>query len=110
MPQEEPALIEEVKHRLARRYAEFAPEHVAAIVQDAHARFDRSRVRDFVPLLVERRAGEELSTLSKRLGTGAIGGLATDSENVDVRRLINGNGARWRAPGRWWSTLSNEST
>jgi hypothetical protein len=35
---------------------------VPSIVQAARARFDESPIRDFVPLLVERRAGTELAS------------------------------------------------
>jgi len=33
-------------------------------VREVHSRFDGSPVRDYVPLLVERRACEELALLS----------------------------------------------
>jgi len=56
----EEALIDEVQHRLARKYDQVPPDDVAAVVRRARARFEGCRVRDFVPLLVERRAGQEL--------------------------------------------------
>ncbi|WP_244899092.1 three-helix bundle dimerization domain-containing protein [Mycobacterium fragae] len=61
MPQEERAQIDAVQRRLAQKYAEFPHDHVAAVVQRVYARFKRSTVREFVPSLVERRAGEELA-------------------------------------------------
>lgn len=51
-PRQSPQLEE----RLAARYAELPPGRVATAVREAHARFETSKIRDFVPLLVERRA------------------------------------------------------
>jgi hypothetical protein len=64
MPQEERALIHDVERRLADKYTALPLSHVAAVVQHAYARFHSSRVRDFIPLLVERRADDELEELS----------------------------------------------
>ena len=61
MPPEERALIDAVERRLADKYAGLPRNQVAAAVQQAYARFGHSRVRDFLPLLVERRATEELT-------------------------------------------------
>jgi hypothetical protein len=57
----ETALIKEVEQRLALKYAQLPPDSISAAVAQAHARFQQSRVRDFIPLLVERRAGQVLS-------------------------------------------------
>ena len=56
----EEALIDEVQRRLARKYDQVPPDDVAAAVQRAQARFAGCPVRDFIPLLVERRAKQEL--------------------------------------------------
>jgi hypothetical protein len=64
VPQEERVLIGDVERRLAKKYTALPHDHVAAVVQHAYARFRSSRVRDFIPLLVERRADEELEELS----------------------------------------------
>ena len=61
VPQDERAQIDAVQRRLAQKYAELPHDHVAAVVQRAYARFNHSTVREFVPLLVERRAREELA-------------------------------------------------
>lgn len=60
MPPAERALIDDVERRLAEEYVAFSADYIAAVVQHVYARFDRSPVRGFVPLLVERRAAEEL--------------------------------------------------
>jgi hypothetical protein len=60
VPQEERAQIDVVEHRLAQKYSEVPHDRVSAVVQRVYARFNQSTVRDYVPLLVERRAREEL--------------------------------------------------
>lgn len=74
MPQEERALIEDIERRLAKKYPALPPDHIAAVVEHVHAQFQASTVRDFVPLLVERRADEELE---------ALGALTADRTAVD---------------------------
>jgi hypothetical protein len=64
VPQDEPVFIGDVERRLAKKYAALPYDHVAAVVQHAYARLRSSRVRDFIPLLVERHADEELEELS----------------------------------------------
>lgn len=54
--------VAEVHARLTRMYPHFAPEEIAATVARVYARFDQSRIRDYVPLLVERRARAELAS------------------------------------------------
>ncbi|MET0698925.1 MAG: hypothetical protein ABWY93_04605 [Mycobacterium sp.] len=56
----EQLLIAEVEQRLTTSYAQIPASTVAAAVQNAHKLFDQSRIRDFVPLLVERYARAEL--------------------------------------------------
>jgi hypothetical protein len=63
VPQEERALIDAVERRLVQKYATLPADDVVAVVQHAYTQFQRSTVRDFIPLLVERRASEELSSL-----------------------------------------------
>ena len=57
----ETLLIDQVVQRLTTRFADLPPEQVADTVQNAHARFEECPIREFVPLLVERRARAELS-------------------------------------------------
>jgi hypothetical protein len=58
---EEEARIDEVQQRLAQKYAHLSPGDVSAAVEAALTRFERSSVRDFIPLLVERRASAQLA-------------------------------------------------
>ena len=57
----EEALIDEVQQRLVQKYAHLSRGDVSAAVEAALTRFERSSIRDFVPLLVERRATARLS-------------------------------------------------
>jgi hypothetical protein len=57
----EQTVIEEVADRLTRKYPTIPPDTLTAVVQDVHARFDGRPVREYVPLLVERFAGDELA-------------------------------------------------
>jgi hypothetical protein len=54
--------IAEVERRLATTYGDLPPDRISSAIQKAYAQFDQSRIRDFVPLLVERRARAELTT------------------------------------------------
>jgi hypothetical protein len=58
----ERAPVAEVQTRLTSKYPHFSPDEIAATVARVYARFDRSRIRDYVPLLVERRARAELAS------------------------------------------------
>ena len=60
----EEALIDEVHQRLVNKYAHLAPGDVSSAVEAALTRFGRSSIRDFIPLLVERRASAQLSSIS----------------------------------------------
>jgi hypothetical protein len=91
MPQENRALrielasIDDVERRLAEKYTAFSADYVAAVVQYVYARFHSSRVRNFIPLLVERCAGEELSLLPPDLAPVAFADLRiTSRETVAV--------------------------
>ena len=64
VPQTERVKIDAVERRLAQQYSELRHDHVVAVVQQVYARFNRSTVRDYVPLLVERRAKEVLARLA----------------------------------------------
>jgi hypothetical protein len=65
----EAASIDEVQQRLVRKFSHVPKEQISTTVAHAHARFEHSRVRDFIPLLVERRAGAELA--AKQAGVAA---------------------------------------
>ncbi|HEX2213934.1 MAG TPA: hypothetical protein VHH12_10905 [Mycobacterium sp.] len=56
-------VIEQVAERLAVQYPNVGADTVAALVQQNHAQFSDSRIRDFIPLFVERRARRTLAEL-----------------------------------------------
>jgi len=60
----ERALIGEVANRLAQKYPTVPQATVSELVNNAHSTFNGSPLRDFVPLLVERRAKAQLKKLS----------------------------------------------
>ena len=60
----EQELLNEIEERLIDVYTELTPQQVYATVGQAHAAFDASPIRDFIPLLVERRARRDLATLA----------------------------------------------
>jgi hypothetical protein len=64
----EQTIIDELVARLTSRYPNVPAATVSTVVWDIHSRFDGSRLRDFVPLLVERNAKKELD------GRGPNGG------------------------------------
>lgn len=62
MPEiDEHVMVEEVARRLADSHSDISAERISSIVQGAYAQFEHSRIRDFIPLFVERRARAELA-------------------------------------------------
>lgn len=58
--EEERRMIDQVAERLAAAHPDIPAESVDEAVVAAHARFDGRRIRDFVPLFVERTATTDL--------------------------------------------------
>jgi hypothetical protein len=56
----EEALLAEIEQRLVDEFPCVAPAAVNTLIRTEHARFETSQIRDFVPLLVEKRARREL--------------------------------------------------
>lgn len=61
--EEERRMIDQVGQRLAAAHPDIPAESVDAAVVAAHARFEGRRIRDFVPLFVERAAKTNLASL-----------------------------------------------
>ncbi|MFI0450165.1 three-helix bundle dimerization domain-containing protein [Actinomadura sp. 6N118] len=58
----ETAAMKEVTHRLLTIYGhDRDPEEVTETISSIHSRFDGHPIRDFVPVLVERYARQDLS-------------------------------------------------
>ncbi|KQR90953.1 MULTISPECIES: three-helix bundle dimerization domain-containing protein [Microbacterium] len=53
---DERASVAQITERLSTRYPHLDPRHVASVVAAAYDGMSTARVRDFVPVLVERQA------------------------------------------------------
>lgn len=56
--------LAEVAERLAARYPAVPQATIGEVVDDLHARFNGARLREFVPMFVERNARRALDELS----------------------------------------------
>ena len=61
---DEAGRIDDVVNRLRHRFPHLPPEHVSTVVRESHRELDEAVVRDFVPILVEKRAREILQARS----------------------------------------------
>ena len=57
--------IQHVDERLKAMSPAVPPDTVATVVHHNHARFEGGRIREFVPLLVERNSRQELAGLAR---------------------------------------------
>lgn len=57
----EEQVFTEIETRLTAKFADLPPARVTTVIDGARRQFADSTIRDFVPLLVERRAEEELA-------------------------------------------------
>lgn len=61
---EEDRLIGQVVDRLLAGFPQVPQDSVHEIVGSVHHRFDKAKIRDFVPLFVERHTKEKLAHLA----------------------------------------------
>ncbi|OCB56908.1 hypothetical protein A5677_17685 [Mycobacterium malmoense] len=61
---DEEMLLADIERQLVDDFPGVPPKVVDALVREEHARFTHSRVREFVPLLVEKNAREQLKQRS----------------------------------------------
>ena len=59
----EETLLAEIQRRLLDEFPSVSPPIVATLIRAEHARFEGSRIRDFVPLFVEKRARRDLKAI-----------------------------------------------
>ena len=64
----EQMMIDAIQQRLTSRYPQFSQDVIGTAVQLAHTRFVDSRVRDFIPLLVERQVRAALADVNSVIG------------------------------------------
>lgn len=65
-PADETRAIAEVSHRLVTSFPGVAPDVIEHTVHTSHEEFAGSPIRDFVPVLVERMAKNDLATKLSR--------------------------------------------
>ena len=53
-----------IDERLVCKFAQLPVCLITTAVEDAHMRFELSVIRDYIPLLIERRAHNELARLA----------------------------------------------
>jgi hypothetical protein len=81
----EQTVIDEVADRLTRNYPTIPPETLTAVVQGVHARFDGRPVREYVPLLVERFAREELADRIRSAACRSVAEASLDAVHLADR-------------------------
>ena len=59
----EEQVIDQLADRLVPIYPAVEPEQVSRVVHDEYTRYEGSPIREYIPLLVERHAKEELDKL-----------------------------------------------
>ena len=57
-------LLDEVVQRIVGNFSQLHPGLIATAVEDAYVLFEHCVIRDYIPLLVERRARKELAPLA----------------------------------------------
>lgn len=61
---EEQRALDAVRAKLEATYPDVETNTVRVAVEDAHRRFDGGRIRDFVPLFVERAVSKQFAEVS----------------------------------------------
>ena len=61
----EETLLADIQRQLLDEFPHVAPAAVNTLIREEHARFEASRIRDLVPLFVEKRARRELKRRPK---------------------------------------------
>lgn len=58
----ETAALAKIAERIAGQFPELSAEEIDRAIQARYAEFEGSRIRDFVPVLVERQVRRDLGT------------------------------------------------
>jgi hypothetical protein len=66
----EQAALTALTERLTSTYSDIPQDRITSVIQAAHHQFEQSRIRDFVPLFVERRARAELAAVHELVPAG----------------------------------------
>jgi hypothetical protein len=81
----EQTIIDEVTDRLTSKYPTIPPDTLTAVVRGVHARFNGRPVREYVPLLVERLAGEELRVRLRSAASPPVTEASSDAAHLADR-------------------------
>jgi CRISPR/Cas system-associated exonuclease Cas4 (RecB family) len=65
--EDEARAVQEVAERLVARFANLPSEIVVSAVDEIYSQFARSRIRDYIPVLVEHAAMDRLMAHSDRI-------------------------------------------
>ena len=60
MNTEEIQALDQLADRLQGRFPDAPADHIRTVVTSVHHQYDESPIRDFIPVLVEREAAEQL--------------------------------------------------
>ncbi len=69
---EEIHALDQISERLLGRFPQASPDKIRTVIDQVHHQYDESPIRDFIPVLVEREAVDQLRTsedLSRRVRT-----------------------------------------
>ncbi|MDF3312478.1 hypothetical protein P3H15_46895 [Rhodococcus sp. T2V] len=91
--------IDQVIDRLDTRFPDLPRESIEQVVRSAHEHFATGKVRDFVPLLVERLAREKLQGLAPIIPVEPEAAPKAGSEVMGAEVM----GAEVIARRRWWA-------
>ena len=91
--------IDQVIDRLDMRFPDLPRESIEQVVRSAHEHFATGKVRDFVPLLVERLAREKLQGLAPIVPVEPEAAPKAGSEVMSAEVM----GAEVIARRRWWA-------
>ena len=67
---DETQAIDQVIDRLSQRFPSLERDHIASVVEDEHGQLEEGRVREFVPVLVERAAKNRLKKEARESDAG----------------------------------------
>ncbi|RFA10884.1 hypothetical protein B7R54_17970 [Subtercola boreus] len=67
-PEKEKEAVGKVAERLAEKFPDVSPEHIDDVVQSEYEALADAPVRDYIPVLVEHEAREDLTRESRETG------------------------------------------
>ena len=87
--------MSELARRLSVQFDVFGEDEVAKVVRECHLRFVGSPIRDFIPLLVEHSAREQLRAMSTPVADPQAGRRTPSPARISLLQLAFGDGRAW---------------